>query len=51
MEVYSWRLIFLLNLPLVLVILLLAPRIPESRAAGRRPSASRWIVWGQRWRR
>jgi EmrB/QacA subfamily drug resistance transporter len=33
-QAYSWRLIFLLNLPLVLVIMLLAPRIPESRAAG-----------------
>jgi EmrB/QacA subfamily drug resistance transporter len=33
MQVWSWRLIFLLNLPLVLVIFLLAPRIPESRAA------------------
>ncbi len=33
-QVYSWRLIFLLNLPVVLVIMLLAPRIPESRAAG-----------------
>ncbi len=31
-QVWSWRLIFLLNLPLVLVIMLLAPRIPESRA-------------------
>ncbi len=34
MQAWSWRLIFLLNLPLVLVILLLAPRIPESRARG-----------------
>jgi EmrB/QacA subfamily drug resistance transporter len=33
-QVYSWRWVFLLNLPVVLVILLLAPRIPESRAAG-----------------
>jgi EmrB/QacA subfamily drug resistance transporter len=33
MQVWSWRLIFLLNLPLVLFILVLAPRIPESRAA------------------
>jgi EmrB/QacA subfamily drug resistance transporter len=33
MQAWSWRLIFLLNLPLVLVIFLLAPRIPESRAA------------------
>ncbi len=31
-QAWSWRLIFLLNLPLVLVIMLLAPRIPESRA-------------------
>jgi hypothetical protein len=29
--VWSWRLIFLLNLPLALLVLLLAPRIPESR--------------------
>jgi MFS family permease len=33
-QVYSWRLIFLLNLPVVLLVLLLATRIPESRAAG-----------------
>jgi EmrB/QacA subfamily drug resistance transporter len=33
-QLYSWRLIFLLNLPVVLMILLLATRIPESRAAG-----------------
>jgi EmrB/QacA subfamily drug resistance transporter len=32
-RVWSWRLIFLLNLPLALIVLLLAPRIPESRAA------------------
>lgn len=38
MQVWSWRLIFLLNLPLVLVILLLAPRIPESRALGNGPA-------------
>ncbi len=35
-QVWSWRLIFLLNLPLVLVIMMLAPRIPESRALGER---------------
>jgi EmrB/QacA subfamily drug resistance transporter len=38
MQAWSWRLIFLLNLPLVLVILLLAPRIPESRALGDGPA-------------
>jgi EmrB/QacA subfamily drug resistance transporter len=38
MQVSSWRLIFLLNLPLVLFILLLAPRIPESRAQGDGPA-------------
>lgn len=32
-QLWSWRLIFLLNLPLALFVLLLAPRIPESRAA------------------
>lgn len=32
MQAWSWRLIFLLNLPLALVVILLAPRIPESRA-------------------
>src|SRR5262249_45250369 len=32
MQVYSWRLIFLLNLPVAMLIFLLAPRIPESRA-------------------
>jgi EmrB/QacA subfamily drug resistance transporter len=32
-QVASWRLIFLLNLPIVLLILFLAPRIPESRAS------------------
>ena len=34
MQAWSWRLIFLLNLPFVLLIMLLAPRIPESRALG-----------------
>ncbi len=34
MQAWSWRLIFLLNLPLVVMIFLLAPRIPESRAMG-----------------
>jgi EmrB/QacA subfamily drug resistance transporter len=38
MQAWSWRLIFLLNLPLVLVILLLAPRIPESRALSDGPA-------------
>lgn len=38
MQAWSWRLIFLLNLPLVLVIVLLAPRIPESRALGDGPA-------------
>jgi EmrB/QacA subfamily drug resistance transporter len=38
MQAWSWRLIFLLNLPLVLVIMLLAPRIPESRAQGDGPA-------------
>ena len=37
MQAWSWRLIFLLNLPLVLVIMLLAPRIPESRALAAPP--------------
>jgi EmrB/QacA subfamily drug resistance transporter len=32
MQLWSWRLIFLLNLPVALVIFLLASRIPESRA-------------------
>jgi EmrB/QacA subfamily drug resistance transporter len=31
LQVWSWRLIFLLNLPLAAVVLALAPRIPESR--------------------
>jgi MFS family permease len=47
MEAWTWRLIFLLNLPLVLVILLLAPRIPESRALGDPPPP--WIFSGPRW--
>ena len=38
MQAWSWRLIFLLNLPLVLLIMLLAPRIPESRAMGDGPA-------------
>jgi EmrB/QacA subfamily drug resistance transporter len=38
MQVSSWRLIFLLNLPLVLLIVVLAPRIPESRAVGDGPA-------------
>jgi EmrB/QacA subfamily drug resistance transporter len=40
LQVWSWRLIFLLNLPLAALVLLLAPRIPESRAGSegeRRP--------------
>jgi EmrB/QacA subfamily drug resistance transporter len=36
-QVSSWRWVFLLNLPIVLVIMLLAPRIPESRAQGDGP--------------
>jgi EmrB/QacA subfamily drug resistance transporter len=32
MQVWSWRLIFLLNLPVALVVFLLSPCIPESRA-------------------
>jgi MFS family permease len=32
LQAWSWRLIFLLNLPLALLVLVLAPRIPESRA-------------------
>jgi hypothetical protein len=32
--VWSWRLIFLLNLPLALLVLLLSPRIPESKGGG-----------------
>jgi EmrB/QacA subfamily drug resistance transporter len=31
LQVWSWRLIFLLNLPLALLVLVLAPCIPESR--------------------
>jgi EmrB/QacA subfamily drug resistance transporter len=31
LQVWSWRLIFLLNLPLAALVLALAPRIPESR--------------------
>jgi EmrB/QacA subfamily drug resistance transporter len=37
-QVWSWRLIFLLNLPLVVLILLLASRIPESRAMSDGPA-------------
>ncbi len=33
MQVWTWRLIFLLNLPIALIVILLVPRIPESRAA------------------
>ena len=50
-QAYSWRLIFLLNLPVVLVIMLLAPRIPESRAAGDGARRSRWIGSAPRWPR
>lgn len=32
LQVWSWRLIFVLNLPLALLVMLLAPRIPESHA-------------------
>ncbi len=38
-QAWSWRLIFLLNLPATLLILLLAPRIPESRAVSNGGSA------------
>ena len=31
-QLWSWRLIFFVNLPLTLLVFLLAPRIPESRA-------------------
>ncbi len=31
-QLWSWRLIFLVNLPLALLVFALAPRIPESRA-------------------
>ena len=34
MQVWSWRLIFLLNLPIAVFVLVLVRRIPESRAAG-----------------
>lgn len=39
-EVWSWRFIFLLNLPIVFFIILLIPRIPESRGARLEGSAS-----------
>jgi EmrB/QacA subfamily drug resistance transporter len=32
MQAWSWRLIFLLNLPVAVVVVLLTPKIPESRA-------------------
>lgn len=41
LQVWSWRLIFLLNLPVALVVIMLAPRIPESRAAVDSSSAPR----------
>ena len=34
LQVWSWRLIFVLNLPLTALVLLLAPRIPESKGGG-----------------
>ena len=33
LQAWSWRLIFVLNLPLALLVLMLAPRIPESRGS------------------
>jgi EmrB/QacA subfamily drug resistance transporter len=33
LQISSWRLIFLLNLPIVFLILVLIPKIPESRAS------------------
>src|ERR1700733_4009244 len=39
MQLWSWRLIFLMNLPIALVVVLLAPRIPESRATREDESA------------
>lgn len=41
LQVWSWRLIFVLNLPVALLVIMLAPRIPESRAAVDRGSAPR----------
>jgi EmrB/QacA subfamily drug resistance transporter len=38
--VWSWRFVFLLNLPIVFLILLLIPRIPESRVARPEGTAS-----------
>jgi len=37
-QVWSWRLIFLVNLPLALLVFMLAPRIPESRAVSGGPA-------------
>jgi EmrB/QacA subfamily drug resistance transporter len=34
LQVWSWRLIFVLNLPLAALVLMLAPRIPESKGEG-----------------
>jgi EmrB/QacA subfamily drug resistance transporter len=34
LQVWSWRLIFVLNLPLAALVLVLAPRIPESKGGG-----------------
>ncbi len=36
LQVWSWRLIFVLNLPLALLVLALAPRIPESHGGANR---------------
>lgn len=39
MQVWSWRLVFLMNLPIALLVILLAPRIPESHATREGESA------------
>jgi MFS family permease len=45
MQVWSWRLIFLMNLPIVFVVILLAPKIPESRATHAGSPRRRSIAW------
>jgi EmrB/QacA subfamily drug resistance transporter len=45
LQVWSWRLIFVLNLPLAALVLLLSPRIPESRegSEGETRSSLDWL--------
>lgn len=43
LQVWSWRLIFVLNLPLAAMVLLLAPRVPESKGSDGEARSLDWL--------